>query len=571
MNPTSAQRMRRLTAAAAILWALLALALAGRAVLGAASRPEMPFSCSGAGITTVVQSVSPEAQAAGIAPGYRVLSVDGEPVERWLRSSPDRLVAGRSNIYALESRDGRRLEATLPPLASGGLRLDRFLRLGVPLVGVVYLAIGLFVWRLKSELRESWAFLLFCCVMAAELALSRDASAPMGAPAWFVTRANTSLVGATAFHLFTTHPFEPEWILRRPQLRGLAYGAALLLAGLTVLAPALGLAEPVPVTIGFFLSVALGIVCFVSLGREYRARRGDPVRDRASVMLLGAAASFLPLLVLLMLQYFFGTPFPWRFALLGLAIFPAAVGWAIARNQLFDVRDAARSSAAYGAVTLGITGFFALMVTSADALFERFDVNARSPLFSIAFLFLAILLFNPLRSRVQRFVDSSFDRDRAAYRRAVREISEAMVSMLSVSEIVDRILVAVTDTMGVESALVLLPDPKGEAFRVEAARGDWDEEARGLRLAARHPISRRLWMRREDLSRLDFDEERDPELREEARDVFDTLGAELLVPILLNIGIFMMKSECDCDAVAGICFQLAELENCEKWSKDCAT
>jgi signal transduction histidine kinase len=315
----------------------------------------------------------------------------------------------------------------------------------------------------------------------------------------------------------------------------LAYSAALLLITLTLLAPPLGLAEPVPVTAGFFFSVALGIVCIASLAREYRARRGDPVRDRATVMLLGATVSFLPLLALLLLQYFFGTPFPWRFTLLGLAVFPAAVGWAIARNQLFDVRAAARSSAAYGAVTLGITGVFALLVTSADALFERFNVNARSPLFSIAFLFLAILLFTPLRSRVQRFVDSSFDRDRAAYRRAVREISEAMVSMLSVGEIADRILVAVTDTMGVEGALVLLPDPAGESYRVEAARGDWDEEARDLQLSARHPICRRLWMRREDLARSDFDEERDPEVREEARDVFDTLGAELLVPVLYGV------------------------------------
>ena len=39
--------------------------------------------------------------------------------------------------------------------------------------------------------------------------------------------------------------------------------------------------------------------------------------------------------------------------------------------------------------------------------------------------------FNPLRERMQRLVDNFFDRDRSRYRLAVREISEAMVSMLS--------------------------------------------------------------------------------------------------------------------------------------------
>jgi phosphoglycerate-specific signal transduction histidine kinase len=42
-------------------------------------------------------------------------------------------------------------------------------------------------------------------------------------------------------------------------------------------------------------------------------------------------------------------------------------------------------------------------------------------------------------------------------------------------------------------------------------------------------------MRREDLSRVDFDEEPDVEYREACRDVFDTLEVELLVPILYGV------------------------------------
>jgi signal transduction histidine kinase len=156
-------------------------------------------------------------------------------------------------------------------------------------------------------------------------------------------------------------------------------------------------------------------------------------------------------------------------------------------------------------------------------------------MFSVGFLFLAILLFNPLRVRVQGLVDRFFDRDRAAYRRAVREISEAMVSMLSAREIVDRILVAVSDTMGVERSMVLLMDEEAAALRNEAARGDWDAGASEFALAPDHAIARALWMRRRELTREDFDEEPDPELREECRDVFDTLDVELLVPILFGV------------------------------------
>ena len=99
------------------------------------------------------------------------------------------------------------------------------------------------------------------------------------------------------------------------------------------------------------------------------------------------------------------------------------------RRQLFEFRLAAKSSAAYGAATLAITGIFAFMITFADELVARYGVNVRSV--QVVLLFLAILAFNPLRERMQGLVDNFFDRDRSRYRLAVREISEAMVSMLS--------------------------------------------------------------------------------------------------------------------------------------------
>ncbi|NIV49436.1 MAG: GAF domain-containing protein, partial [Gammaproteobacteria bacterium] len=142
---------------------------------------------------------------------------------------------------------------------------------------------------------------------------------------------------------------------------------------------------------------------------------------------------------------------------------------------------------------------------------------------------------NPVRNRMQALVDRFFDRDRAAYRVAVREISEAMVSMLSLNEIADRILVALTDTMGVERAMVLLADDDGKTLRPIASRGDWDEAALAVEIPADHPIWKHLWMRRDDLTRMDFDDQYDVERRELCRDVFDTLEVELLVPILYGV------------------------------------
>jgi signal transduction histidine kinase len=110
-----------------------------------------------------------------------------------------------------------------------------------------------------------------------------------------------------------------------------------------------------------------------------------------------------------------------------------------------------------------------------------------------------------------------------------------MVSMLSMREIGDQILVALTDTMGVSRAMVLLFDENDRVLRAFAWRGDWDQDDVDIEIPSEHPLWKRLWMRREELARSDFDDEPDSEKRENCWDIYDTLEVELLVPILFGV------------------------------------
>jgi len=532
MNPRATLRFRRATAALAIAWAMLAFVVGLHGQVLVSRSPALPFTWSAAAGRVVIHTLTPAAEAAGFEARDRLIKVDGEPVGWWFRSR-ERLAIGVANTYTVLRPDGRQVSAALEPVPPDIQTFlpQRVLDFAIPLVGMIYLAIGVGVWRLKRDRPESWSLLLFCGVVAAQLFLASAYSA-VGVVLNLIT---VPFIGATAFHLFTSYPTEPGWIVRHPEIRAIPYGLAALLAAIGALEPYLGVPAGILAPLGLFFTVDLSLICIGVLFYQRWNRRRDAAVDRSDVMLAGGALSFLPVICLLMVHYYLGTPFPWHVALLGFFMFPAAVGYGIVRQEFFEIRVVAKSSAAYGAATLAITGLFAFLITFADALVGRFDVDARSPAVSVAFLFFAILLFNPLRVRMQRLVDGFFDRDRVAYRVAVREISEAMVSMLSVKEIVDRILVAVTDTMGVEGAMVLLLDDKDEILRPEAFRGGWDEEAAGATFRSDHPLCRQLWMRRTSLSRQDFDEEVDPEIREACRDVFDTLDAELLVPILFGV------------------------------------
>jgi signal transduction histidine kinase len=533
LTPKATTRFRQATAAVAIVWALLALLAGVRARLESGILPGPPFSLSSAAGVHVIHAVMPEAAAAGIAPRDRLVAVDGERTSVWLREGGLRLAPDERNTYRVRKPDGRELEASLAPTPPGAVStpLDRLVDYGVLAVGIVYLGIGLWVWRLRRDRRESWVLVLFCATTAALLFLVGPAYPPVSIMIFLTI----PWIGATAFHLFTTYPMEPPWAVRWPELRVGVYVLAGVLALASATAPRLGPAAAWLDPAVTFYASGLALLCVGLLTRERVKNRGHPSGARADVMLAGGFASYVPVIGCLAWHYLWGTTFPWTVSLLGFFLFPVAVAWGVLRRELFDVRLAAKSSAAYGAVTLAITGLFALTITFADAVVSRFDVDATSPVFSVAFLFLAILLFNPLRVRVQGLVDRFFDRDRAAYRRAVREISEAMVSMLSAREIVDRILVAVSDTMGVERSMVLLMDEESGRLTAEAARGDWDEDALRFELSPDHPIARALWMRRKELAREDFDDEPDAELREQCRDVFDTLDVELLEPVLFGV------------------------------------
>jgi signal transduction histidine kinase len=534
MNPSSTLRFRRLTALAGVAWALLAIGLSVSALVSPRDELALPVNCSFVAGVAVVHWATPEAEAQGVTSGDHILSVDGMPMVRVIQAGTSFLREGVPNRYRIEKRDGhiRTVDLVPTPVEAAVRPSQVLLHLGLLAVAALYLGMGSLVWWNKgSERSEGWAFLLFCCSVSVLLATGiRVDLIP-----WSASRvlANFPFLGATAFHFFTSYPIEPDWVVRHRRAQLLPYGVALLIALAVLSEQALGIAPEWVAGLALYYGAGLSLLAIGVLAQQRRRARESGVGDRTDVMLLAALVSFLPALVVVLAEYVVPAPLPWHIAMFWLVFFPVTVGYGMLRKQFFEFRLFAKSSAAYGVTSLAITGVYALLITFADVVVELVGLNVRSV--QVAFLFLAILAFDPLRNRMQRLVDSLFDRDRSRYRIAVREISEAMVSMLSLREIGDRILVALTDTMGVERAMVLLFDESDRVLRPMAWRGDWDEDAIKTEIPAEHSIWKHLWMRREELSRVDFDDEPDPENREACWDVFDTLEVELLVPILFGV------------------------------------
>jgi len=532
--PRPGPRFRRLTVWLAFAWAGLALFAFLRATLFHTGYT-IPFHTATASGHIVVTWATDEAAAAGVQPGHRLEEIDGLPYLRWGRAGMWRsLGPDHVSRYHLSTPEGAGYDALLHavPSPAGPVRLIPIYLASLG-VGLAYLFLGTMVWMLRPERGESWSFAIFCAVMAAQMFLSFDT---FRQTAGYERNAiNFGLLGAATFQLFTSYPFEPPWVSRRPWLRRVPWLFAALGAALAWLEGPGRLPYFTTQSAGFYFVCGMGLFSCGILAWERRRRRGDENADRADVMLLGALVSFVPVILLLLVEGFLQTGFPVFMALFWFVVFPISVAYGIVRKQLFDIRHLARSSVAYGAATLAITGAYAFLIAAADAALVKLHMDARSPRFTMLFLFFAVLAFNPLRGRVQRVVDRVFDRNQGRYRQTVREISEAMVSMLSIKEIVERIVRALSDQMGVERSMVLLLAEDDRALRPEAAGGAWPVDVGSFSLSMEHPVCKYLWMRREEVSRGDVDQEPDPRLREAGLEVFDRLGVALLVPVLFGV------------------------------------
>jgi len=527
-------RFQRITLAIAFTWAALALVCFARATLfheGATT----PIHTSNTAGRVSVTWAAPAAEAAGVRPGDELVAIDGLRYLQWGRDGHWReLTPGKTNVYQFRQRDGRELSVALEPAPTSAQPLPQVpIYVASFVVASAFFAMGVLVWLLRRGREEAWAFGLFSCFIAVQIFTAFDTYRQTAG--YERAAINFFLLAAGVFQLFTTYPFEPRWIVPRRWLRSVLYGFAAVAAPAVWVEGRFGVPFFAMAQIGFWLMVAVTIFCLGAVAVERRRRRGEEDVARADVMLLGAFGSFVPVLCLIIAETFLRSGFPVYLALLWFIVFPVSVAYGIVKKELFDIRHLARSSVAYGAATLAITGLYALLVAAADAALVSFHWNARSPQFTLVFLFFAILAVNPLRDRMQALVDRLFDREHGRYRQAVREISEAMVSMLSIQEIVERIVRALSDAMGVERSMVLLLTDDERALVPAASGGAWHLDEQQIQLPIEHPVCKYLWMRRQEVSRGDLAQEADAQMRAACEELFERLDVALLVPVLFGV------------------------------------
>jgi hypothetical protein len=102
---------------------------------------------------------------------------------------------------------------------------------------------------------------------------------------------------------------------------------------------------------------------------------------------------------------------PWFLLPLALAVFPIALGVALLKYHLYDIDVVINRTLVYGSLTALLVLVYFGGVTATQAIFQRFTGQKALPQLVIVVSTLVIAaLFNPLRRRIQSFIDRRFYR-----------------------------------------------------------------------------------------------------------------------------------------------------------------
>jgi class 3 adenylate cyclase len=249
--------------------------------------------------------------------------------------------------------------------------------------------------------------------------------------------------------------------------------------------------------------------------------------------------------------------------------FPSFIAYSIVKHDLFDIDSVIKGTYGYVLTTGALAGIYGLFVLLSNLAFGGFEFT-KSPMFPLVFILVIVFLFNPLRNRVQRFINRMFYRLEYNYQETIQKISETMRSLLNLHEIGKCIMNFAMGTMYIDSGSVLLlnrsknvyecfiregqqkgpqltksaetvisekkvkgGEPKTEPVLVSDGADVSDYRAQELKLPADEPLIQKLAEKKKEVNLYDIQE--DPFFETErasCEKAFGHLGATLIVPLI---------------------------------------
>jgi hypothetical protein len=324
------------------------------------------------------------------------------------------------------------------------------------LVGLIYLFLGVWIYRLRGGTAAGRAFAYFCsCAAIVNMLIFNVWTVHTGTLIWTFAVAQ---LGGAAIGLSVLVPEEISSVMGRTWVRIVAYGISLALAfwGMFLVND---LQKPWAYIVPWgysYLYAAIGIIIFI-LSMIMRLRTGiSPiVRHQVQIILLGGVLAFTPIGIWFLSQYFAEINFNPLFFSLILLIFPVSIAIAMVRYRLWDFELAIRRTIIYTTLTVLLVLTYLLLVIGLDRVFDRY--LGESNLFNVIATIVIVAIFTPLRKFVQRLVDKRFYKRSYYAAQVMQEFEDKLHAQVDLDQLSEDLVHVIQQTVHPETITFWVP------------------------------------------------------------------------------------------------------------------
>ena len=339
------------------------------------------------------------------------------------------------------------------------------------LVGVAYLAIGLFVYFRRGSAYKARHFYVFCLVSFIFYGFHYTGKLnPFDMAIYWGNLVAGWLAPALFVHFCLTFPEPRIWYRRwfAPLLYVPGALLTLLSAGFAsglLAAPGLPARDVLNLLDRCWMALLTStyVMSGVVLQAGYRTAEDPVIRQQLKWLRNGVLFGFGPFAAVYAIPFIFDLQMsPWlNYSVATLPLIPLTIAYAIVRYRLMDVDVIFRRGYAYTLATLCVLGAFYGLVYSLGSLVQR-NVKDLGGAGLITVMLIATFLFQPIRNWIQERLDRYFYRDRYNYRRTLIEFARELNSETDLDQMMQSVADRLMQTLSIRHVAFFLAGKGGE-------------------------------------------------------------------------------------------------------------
>jgi hypothetical protein len=362
----------------------------------------------------------------------------------------------------------------------------------VPLNALAFSLMGALVITLRPANRYGWVMLLFGMFMNlfllpdfyANCSLSGQVDLPLGAEALWAGTFAGGFFGIAIFLLLALFPDGRFLSIRWRQIGLVLITLNVILATISAFTPGLigleGLAETTenPFALDLFdipglrglvdeasnlLMAVSFLVAVASVLQRWRLSEGEIRLQMKWFMFFVVTSGMLFFAVEIIGSTVYPPVFDGWFYLIELTVFwigfPLVIGLAVIKYRLFDIDIIIRRTLVYTLLTAMLIAVYFSIVLLIQAAFVAFT-GQENPIAIVISTLVIAALFNPLRQRIQSFIDRRFYRSSYDAARTLENFAHTVRDEVDLDQISSVLMRSIDETMQPQTAVLWLADER---------------------------------------------------------------------------------------------------------------